>query len=115
MSLPHREKIPAPKEVNVVSGENHDGDPAFFLTVVFAKKEAPAKFPLKKLRPCIEGVTRRCGEGMRRRDAAKGCGEGMRRRDAAKGCGEGMRRLFGGLSIMLTSVFMVVNFADKHG
>ena len=70
MSLPHREKIPAPKEVNVVSGENHDGDPAFFLTVVFAKKEAPAKFPLKKLRPCIEGVTRRCGEGMRRRDAA---------------------------------------------
>lgn len=52
-------KIPAPKEVDVAAGEDHDGDPAFFLTVVFAKKEDPTKLPLKKLRPFVEELRNR--------------------------------------------------------
>ncbi len=46
--------IPLPKEVKVVASEDHDGDPAIFLTVIFSKKEDPAELPLKRVSPLIK-------------------------------------------------------------
>ena len=52
-------EIPSPKEVEVIAGEDHDGDPAFFLTVVFPKKEDPRKLPWKKVSPFVEELRKR--------------------------------------------------------
>jgi len=51
--------VPAPEDVKVVAAEDHDGDPAIFLTVTFSKKEDPAKLPLRRVSPLVEELRER--------------------------------------------------------
>jgi len=52
-------EIPQPQDVEVVAAEDHDGEPAYFLTVVFPKKEDPAKLRWKTVSPFVDELRER--------------------------------------------------------
>lgn len=51
--------IPEPKSVKVEAGEDHEGDPAFFLTVTFGKQHKPESIPWMRISPLVHRLTRK--------------------------------------------------------
>lgn len=51
--------IPEPQSVKIEAGEDHDGDPAFFMTVTFAKRHKPEDIPWKRISPLVTALRRR--------------------------------------------------------
>ena len=52
-------RIPEPQSVKVEPGEDHDGDPAYFLTVTFGKKHKPEHIPWTRISPLVHRLSRR--------------------------------------------------------
>jgi hypothetical protein len=52
-------KIPVPQAVKVEAGEDHEGDPAYFLTITFGKEHKPEKIPWMRISPLVHRLTRK--------------------------------------------------------
>lgn len=51
--------IPEPQSVKVEAGEDHEGDPAFFLTVTFGKEHKPESIRWMRISPLVHRLTRK--------------------------------------------------------
>lgn len=52
-------KIPEPKAVTVEAGEDHEGDPAYFVTVTYGKEHKPESIPWRRISPLVHRLTRK--------------------------------------------------------
>lgn len=50
--------IPEPQSIGVEAGEDHDGDPVFFLTVTFGRQHKPEDIPWNRISPLIRILNR---------------------------------------------------------
>jgi hypothetical protein len=51
--------IPEPQDVKVEAGDDHEGDPAYFLTVTFGKEHKPEGIPWIRISPLIHRLSRK--------------------------------------------------------
>ena len=51
--------MPEPKSVTVEAGEDHDGDPVYYMTVTFAKQHSLKDIPWKRVGPLVRALERR--------------------------------------------------------
>jgi len=51
--------VPEPQSVDVEAGEDHEGDPTYFLTVTFGKHHRPDQIPWLRISPLVRALSRR--------------------------------------------------------
>lgn len=51
--------IPEPQAVKVEAGEDHEGDPAYFVTVTYGKEHKPESIPWRRISPLVHRLTRK--------------------------------------------------------
>ena len=52
-------EIPEPQSVKIEAGEDHEGDPAFFLTVTFGKQHKLESIRWMRISPLVHRLTRK--------------------------------------------------------
>lgn len=51
--------IPEPQSVKVEAGEDHEGDPAFILTITFGKQHKLESIPWLRISPLVHNLSRK--------------------------------------------------------